>query len=92
MNTYLYLYNGDRLENIRADDQQNGKWDIEFSIDEGKLYFFYHLLCLKIISIQDQSEGSSIFTIDNSEAFGVSTGRLQLSQLPSDYEGVYKVQ
>lgn len=41
--TTLILYNEEKLPLIQADDQQNGKWDITFSIEAGdsrKIYYF----------------------------------------------------
>lgn len=40
----------------------------------------------------DGSDGSDIFVINNSDEFGRSKARLQLSERPDDWEGLYKVQ
>lgn len=40
-NTYLYLSSGERLPNIQADDRQDGKWDIQFDIDESEVFKYF---------------------------------------------------
>lgn len=76
---------------IEADDRQNGKWDISFSIEAGKKVLKKFKLCVWTFAFSDEETNvQDIFYISNADIFGQSKGRLQLKATP-DVNGQYTV-